>query len=78
MSRVFALCAAGAALQLAIPVQAASPVIMVQLCSGGAPIPLPTKNHGTDQQCCKICHSARRGRSEADSGGAKDAPDEEE
>ena len=43
MSRAFALFAAGAALQIAIPAQPASPVIMVQLCSGGAPIPLPTK-----------------------------------
>lgn len=77
MSRAFAVFAAGAALQLAIPVQAASPV-MIALCGGGAPIPLPTKNHGSDPQCCKICHSARRGRSEADSCCAKDAPDDEE
>ena len=78
MSRAFALFAAGAALQLAIPAQAASPVIMVQLCSGGAPIPLPTKHHGSNQQCCKICHSARRGRGEADSSCAKDGGEDED
>ncbi len=78
MSRAFAVFAAGAALQLAIPVQAARPVIMVKLCGGGAPIPLPTKNHEPDQQCCKICHSARRGRGEADSCCAKDAGADED
>ena len=78
MSRAFAILAAGAVLQLAIPAQAASPVIMVQLCGGGAPIPLPTKNHEPDQQCCKICHSARRARGEVDSCCTKDAPDNED
>ena len=78
MSRAFALFAAGAAFQIAIPAQAASPVIMVQLCSGGAPIPLPTKNHGSNQSCCKICHSARRGRGEADSCCEKDGGEDED
>jgi hypothetical protein len=72
----FALLAAGAVLQLAIPAQAASPVVMVKLCGGGAPIPLPTKNHDPDQQCCKICHSARRERGGADSCSSKDGGDD--
>lgn len=62
MRRVFAILGALAALQLAIPAQAASPT-MIALCGGGAPIPLPMKNHEPDKQCCKICHSAMRKRS---------------
>ena len=61
MSRAFALLAALAVFQLAMPAQAAHPT-MIALCSGGAPIPLPMKNHDADNQCCKICHSAMRGR----------------
>ncbi len=61
MRRTFALLSALAALQLAIPAQAAHPT-MVALCGGGAPIPLPTKNNEADKQCCKICHSAMRKR----------------
>lgn len=56
-----ALLGALAAVQLAIPVQAANPV-MIALCGGGAPIPLPMKNHDADKSCCKICHSAMRKR----------------
>jgi len=77
MSWAFAILAAGAMLQLALPAQATSSAITVQLCGGGAPIPLPTKNHEPDQQCCKICHSARRERGETDSCCSKDTPDEE-
>lgn len=77
MSRAFAMLAAGAVLQLALPAQAASPV-MIALCGGGAPIRLPMKNDGSDQPCCKICHSAMRKRGGADSCCEKDAPDEEE
>lgn len=62
MSRLFALCSALASLQLALPAQAAHPT-MIALCGGGAPIPLPMKNHEPDKQCCKICHSAMRKRS---------------
>ena len=72
MSRMLAILATGVALQLALPTQSASPVIVVQLCGGGAPIPLPTKNHDSEKQCCKICHSARRGRGGADSCCSKD------
>lgn len=61
MSRVFALLAALAVFQLAMPLQAAHPT-MIALCGGGAPIPLPMKNHDADNQCCKICHSAMRKR----------------
>ena len=61
MRTTFALLSALAALQLAIPAQAAHPT-MVALCGGGAPIPLPTKNNDADKQCCKICHSAMRKR----------------
>ncbi|GEN99972.1 hypothetical protein NSE01_18050 [Novosphingobium sediminis] len=61
MKPVHALLSALAALQLAMPVQAAHPT-MVALCGGGAPIPLPTKNNEADKQCCKICHSAMRKR----------------
>lgn len=61
MKKTFALLSALAALQLAIPAQAANPP-MVALCGGGAPIPLPMKNHEADKQCCKICHSAMRKR----------------
>ncbi|WP_298191817.1 hypothetical protein [Novosphingobium sp.] len=65
MKRPFALLATLAVLQLAIPVQAStasgSPR-MIALCGGGAPIPLPMKNHDADKPCCKICHSAMRKR----------------
>ena len=61
MRTTFALLSALAALQLAIPAQAAHPT-MIALCGGGAPIPLPTKNNEADKQCCKICHSAMRKR----------------
>jgi hypothetical protein len=77
VKRWFAVLAAGAVLQLAIPAQAASP-IMVALCSGGAPIRLPIKNHSSDQQSCKICHSAMRKRGGADSGGFENGGEEEE
>ncbi len=77
MNRVLAIFAAGAVLQVAIPAQAASPV-MIALCGGGAPIQLPMKNDGSGQTCCKICHSARRERGEADSCCSKDTPDEED
>jgi hypothetical protein len=59
--RIFALLSTLAALQLALPAQAAHPR-MIALCGGGAPIPLPMKNHDADQPCCKICHSAMRKR----------------
>ena len=71
MRRICALLASLAVLQLAIPAQAASPV-MVALCGGGAPIPLPLKNRGSDQPCCKICHSAMRKRFGADNCCSKD------
>ena len=61
MRRRLALFSALAVLQLAMPVQAANPR-MIALCGGGAPIPLPMKNHDADKQCCKICHSAMRKR----------------
>ena len=67
MKRAFALFSALAALQLAIPAQAAHPT-MVAICGNGAPIPLPMKNQedgknqGDGQSCCKICHSAMRKR----------------
>ncbi|KUR70503.1 hypothetical protein AQZ52_17005 [Novosphingobium fuchskuhlense] len=61
MKRAFALLSAFAVLQLAIPAQAAPPT-MIALCGGGAPIPLPMKNHDADKPCCKICHSAMRKR----------------
>ena len=64
MRQLLALFAAGAVLQLAMPVQAASGV-MAALCSGGAPVPLPMKDQG--QPCCKVCHSAMRKRTDADS-----------
>ncbi len=65
MKRASALLSALAALQMAIPAQGATTPAhptMVALCGGGAPIPLPTKNHDADKQCCKICHSAMRKR----------------
>jgi hypothetical protein len=40
---------------------------MIALCRGGAPVPLPMKNHDPEKQCCKICHSAMRRRGGADS-----------
>lgn len=61
MKRAFALLSVLAAVQLAIPAQAAHPT-MVAICGGGAPIPIPMKNRGDDQSCCKICHSAMRKR----------------
>jgi hypothetical protein len=72
--RLFALLGALAAVQLAMPAQAAHPM-MVALCGGGAPIPVPTKNNEADKQCCKICHSAMRKRS---SGGICCAGDDDE
>lgn len=54
-----------AALQLSLPAQAAHPT-MIALCGGGTPIPLPMKNHDSEKQCCKICHSAMRRRGGAD------------
>ena len=77
MSGAFALFGALAALQLAMPVQAAHPV-MVALCGGAAPIPLPIKNNEPDKQCCKICHSAMRKRSAAGTCCAGDDDDDEE
>lgn len=61
MRRTFAFFSALAALQLAMPVQAAHPMT-IALCGSGAPVPLPMKNHDADKQCCKICHSAMRKR----------------
>lgn len=77
MRWALSLITAGAALQLALPVQAARPV-MVALCSGGAPIPLPMKHRDSDQPCCKVCHSARRGRVGGDTCCSKDGGEEEE
>ncbi len=79
MNRSFALLGALAVVQLAIPVQAfpAHPV-MVALCSGGAPIPLPMKNHDPEKQCCKICHSAMRRRGGADTCCSQDEGEAEE
>lgn len=62
MKCAFALLSALAVLQLAIPAQAAARPVMIALCGGGAPIRLPMKNHDSDNQSCKICHSAMRGR----------------
>ncbi len=62
MKRSFALLSGLAALQLAIPAQAAPRPLMIAICGSGAPIPLPTKNNDSDNQSCKICHSAMRGR----------------
>ena len=75
MRRAFAPLAALAAMQLAIPAQAAHPV-MVAVCGGGAPIPLPMKNRGGSDPCCKICHSAMRKRFAG--GNCCDETDEEE
>lgn len=65
MRRTVAFFSALAVLQLALPAQASagfgSPM-MVALCGGGAPVPLPMKNHDAEKQCCKICHSAMRKR----------------
>ncbi len=79
MKRICALLAVCAVLQLAIPAQAASPV-MVAICGGGAPIELPTKNKDQGQPCCKICHSAMRKRFGGDTCCSKDGgedPNEE-
>jgi hypothetical protein len=62
MKRTFALLSALAVLQLAIPAQAAPRPVMIAICGSDAPIQLPTKNHDSDNQNCKICHSAMRGR----------------
>ena len=67
MRRLLAVLGALAVLQLAMPAQAAHPT-MIALCGGGAPIPLPMKNHDADKQCCKICHSAMRKRSAGGTG----------
>lgn len=74
MKHVFALLAAGAALQLSVPAQAAGPV-MLQLCSGGAPVPLPMKEKNAPG--CKICHSAMRKRAGSSHccGDEEDSPD---
>ena len=77
MKRTFALLAAGAVLQLAIPAQAVTPV-MVAICGGGAPIELPIKNRGSGQPCCKICHSAMRKRFGADTCCLEDNGEDEE
>jgi len=77
VKRICGLLASLAVLQLAIPAQAAGPV-MIALCGGGAPIPLPIKNHGSDQPCCKICHSAMRKRGAADTCCAEDTGEDEE
>lgn len=73
---MFALMSAGAVLQLALPAQAARPV-MAALCSGGAPIPLPMK-HRDSEACCKVCHSARRARAGGDTCCATDGEKDEE
>lgn len=62
LKRAFALLSALAVLQLAVPAQAATRSVMIAICGGGAPIRLPIKNHDSDNQSCKICHSAMRGR----------------
>ena len=67
MKCAFAVLSMLAALQLAIPAQAAHPT-MVAICGNGAPIELPMKNQGDGKNrgdgpsCCKICHSAMRKR----------------
>jgi hypothetical protein len=81
VKRVCALLSAAAALQLAIPAQAAHPT-MVAICGNGAPIRLPMKdqgdgkNRGDGQSCCKICHSAMRKRFAG--GNCCDGDDDEE
>ncbi len=77
LKRAFALLSALAVLQLAAPAQAATHLVMIALCGGGAPIRLPTKNHEPDSQSCKICHSAMRGRF-ADGNCCGDNEDEED
>jgi len=52
--------------------------VMVALCGGGAPIPLPMKNHGSDLPCCKICHSAMRKRFGAHKCCSKNGGEDEE
>jgi hypothetical protein len=55
-----------AVLQLALPAQAAGP-LMVQVCGGGAPVRLPPPSPMKDNKsaCSKICHSAMRKRAGA-------------
>ncbi len=79
MKYLSVLFSALAALQLAMPAQAASRLgqpTMIALCGDGAPIPLPMKDHEPDKQCCKICHSAMRKRFAA--GTCCDGDDDEE
>ncbi|CAM4221189.1 hypothetical protein NOLU111490_13805 [Novosphingobium lubricantis] len=76
MSRIMAILAPLAVVQMALPAPAQGRTMMVAACGGaGGTVPLRIPGKGDDGQnlpCCKVCHIAMRKRSGAFSNGGGD------